>query len=92
MNYDECVVFIDLSIPLYPSFRIHKVSRATFLENLVKLRYLFAQPPSLLDIQRLKISRFPAYERILKLGRERPGALFLDIGCCCEFPLTPNTR
>lgn len=25
----------------------------------------------------------PAYEQLLKLGREREGALFLDIGCCC---------
>ena len=25
--------------------------------------------------------RFPAYEDLLKLGSDRPGALFLDIGC-----------
>jgi len=31
---------------------------------------------------RLKISRFPAYKELLRLGKERPGALFLDIGCC----------
>jgi len=31
---------------------------------------------------RLKISRLPAYERVLALGREREGALLLDIGCC----------
>ncbi|KAL4250087.1 hypothetical protein ABKN59_005977 [Abortiporus biennis] len=31
---------------------------------------------------KLKISRFPAYEETLKLGRERPGALFLDMGTC----------
>jgi len=31
---------------------------------------------------RLKISRMPAYERVLALGREREGALLLDIGCC----------
>ncbi|KAI0795120.1 hypothetical protein C8Q75DRAFT_712487 [Abortiporus biennis] len=30
----------------------------------------------------LKISRFPAYQELLRLGKERPGALFLDIGCC----------
>ena len=34
-------------------------------------------PPS-----RLKISRFPAYQDLLKLGKERPGALFLDLACC----------
>ncbi|KZS95908.1 hypothetical protein SISNIDRAFT_451557 [Sistotremastrum niveocremeum HHB9708] len=28
------------------------------------------------------ISRYPIYPQILKLGRERPGAILLDIGCC----------
>ncbi|EKM47973.1 uncharacterized protein PHACADRAFT_266612 [Phanerochaete carnosa HHB-10118-sp] len=28
-----------------------------------------------------RISRFPAYQNLLQLGRERTGALFLDIGC-----------
>ncbi|TFY70109.1 hypothetical protein EVJ58_g47 [Rhodofomes roseus] len=31
---------------------------------------------------KLKISRLPAYGQLLKLGREREGAVFLDIGCC----------
>lgn len=31
---------------------------------------------------RLKMCRYPAYTELLKLGRERPGALFLDLGCC----------
>ncbi|KZT74620.1 hypothetical protein DAEQUDRAFT_720820 [Daedalea quercina L-15889] len=30
----------------------------------------------------LKISRLPAYSRFLSLGKEREGAIFLDIGCC----------
>ena len=28
------------------------------------------------------MSRQPVYEDILKLARERPGSLFLDVGCC----------
>jgi len=40
----------------------------------------FLRLSSLLD--RLKISRLPAYERAIALGREREGALLLDIGCC----------
>ncbi|THH28427.1 hypothetical protein EUX98_g5754 [Antrodiella citrinella] len=36
----------------------------------------------------LKISRYPAYQDLLKLGRERSGALFLDIGCCCRSNYT----
>ncbi|KZV95790.1 hypothetical protein EXIGLDRAFT_834076 [Exidia glandulosa HHB12029] len=31
---------------------------------------------------RLKISRFSAYQQVLQLGRERPGAILLDLGCC----------
>ncbi|PSS37141.1 hypothetical protein PHLCEN_2v1014 [Hermanssonia centrifuga] len=30
----------------------------------------------------LKIARLPAYGKLLKVGKERKGALFLDIGCC----------
>ncbi|KAF9466489.1 hypothetical protein BDZ94DRAFT_170819 [Collybia nuda] len=29
-----------------------------------------------------KISRLPAYQNVLRLGRERPGGILLDIGCC----------
>ncbi|KAG2032926.1 hypothetical protein BDR03DRAFT_926163 [Suillus americanus] len=31
---------------------------------------------------RLNLSKFPVYEHILQLGRERPDAVLLDIGCC----------
>ncbi|KAG2036427.1 hypothetical protein BDR03DRAFT_866237 [Suillus americanus] len=31
---------------------------------------------------RMEISSYPMYEHILKLGRERPDAVLLDIGCC----------
>ncbi|KAH9922692.1 hypothetical protein B0H21DRAFT_815090 [Amylocystis lapponica] len=31
---------------------------------------------------KLKVSRLPAYNQLLKLGKEREGAIFLDIGCC----------
>lgn len=31
---------------------------------------------------RLNISSYPVYEHILKLGRERPDAMLLDLGCC----------
>jgi hypothetical protein len=34
-------------------------------------------------LARLKISNVPAYRDVLKLGKEREGALLLDIGCCC---------
>ncbi|KZV91233.1 hypothetical protein EXIGLDRAFT_676304 [Exidia glandulosa HHB12029] len=35
-----------------------------------------------LAFTKLKISRFPVYEEVLKLGRERQGAILLDLGCC----------
>ena len=28
------------------------------------------------------MSRMPMYSQLLKLGKERPGALFLDLACC----------
>ncbi|KAG1750823.1 hypothetical protein EDB19DRAFT_1677098 [Suillus lakei] len=31
----------------------------------------------------MNISSYPVYEHILKLGRERPDAVLLHIGCCC---------
>ena len=31
---------------------------------------------------RLRISRLPAYPRVLELGKSRPDAIFLDVGCC----------
>ncbi|KAH7101119.1 hypothetical protein BKA62DRAFT_704316 [Auriculariales sp. MPI-PUGE-AT-0066] len=31
---------------------------------------------------RLKISAFHSYQEVLELGRERPGAILLDLGCC----------
>ncbi|KAI0374558.1 hypothetical protein BV20DRAFT_987955 [Pilatotrama ljubarskyi] len=31
---------------------------------------------------KLKLSRMPAYKQFLALGKERKGAIFLDIGCC----------
>ncbi|KAI9067915.1 hypothetical protein FKP32DRAFT_207472 [Trametes sanguinea] len=30
----------------------------------------------------LKLGRLPAYKQLLSLGKERKGAIFLDIGCC----------
>ena len=32
---------------------------------------------------RLRIARMPAYPRVLELGKSRPDAIVLDIGCCC---------
>ncbi|KAF9065018.1 hypothetical protein BDP27DRAFT_1332572 [Rhodocollybia butyracea] len=30
----------------------------------------------------LKLGRLPAYEQLLKLGRDRENAIFIDLGCC----------
>lgn len=32
--------------------------------------------------RRLKIPTFPAYQELLKLGKERKGALYLELACC----------
>ncbi|OAX39568.1 hypothetical protein K503DRAFT_769418 [Rhizopogon vinicolor AM-OR11-026] len=46
--------------------------------------YKVAPYPCILGFSFLKwhITTNPVYEHILKLGRERPGAVLLDIGCC----------
>ncbi|KDQ58875.1 hypothetical protein JAAARDRAFT_33616 [Jaapia argillacea MUCL 33604] len=35
-----------------------------------------------LAFTKLKIARLPGYEHLLELGKQRKGAIFLDIGCC----------
>ncbi|KAJ4472960.1 hypothetical protein J3R30DRAFT_3659345 [Lentinula aciculospora] len=34
------------------------------------------------EFTRLKLGRLPAYDQVLKIGRERKGAIFIDLGCC----------
>ena len=43
----------------------------------------------LLVAHRLKIARLPAYPQFIQLGKEREGALFLDMGCCCGSSRLP---
>lgn len=62
-----------LSVPLHQTFGIYCVSFAVLSHYLTNCFSIF----------RFKVSKYPAYEAILKLGRERKGALLLDLGCCC---------
>ena len=32
----------------------------------------------------------PAYPQVLELGKNRPDAIFLDIGCCRKYQLIPK--
>ncbi|KAI6117076.1 hypothetical protein EV401DRAFT_1864032, partial [Pisolithus croceorrhizus] len=34
---------------------------------------------------RMLITKLPVYQDILGIGRERPDALFLDLGCCYKL-------
>ncbi|KAM5534971.1 hypothetical protein V8D89_011344 [Ganoderma adspersum] len=34
------------------------------------------------EFMRLKIARLPAYPQFIELGKQRNGAIFLDMGCC----------
>ena len=36
-------------------------------------------------LHRLRVSKLPAYDQLLKLGKEREGAILLEIGCCCSY-------
>ncbi|KAJ6550312.1 hypothetical protein B0H19DRAFT_1298862 [Mycena capillaripes] len=39
-----------------------------------------------------RMSRFPAYQDVLKLGREREDAILLDLGCCCGTDIRELAR
>ena len=71
-----------LGVPVwvYSLFRIHQVRSPTRCTS-----YTDADDAGL---SRLSISRLPAYKGLLQLGRERQGALFLDLGCCCKLLCT----
>ena len=36
------------------------------------------------NIVRLKVTELPGYDHLLRMVRERPDSLLLDIGCGCE--------
>jgi len=36
----------------------------------------------------MKISSYPAYADFLKMGRDRKGAIFLEVGCCCVLSMS----
>ncbi|KAJ7907966.1 hypothetical protein B0H13DRAFT_2233363 [Mycena leptocephala] len=44
------------------------------------------------EFAKTKISVLPAYEQVLKLGREREGAILLDLGCCCGTDIRKVAR
>lgn len=33
----------------------------------------------------LRATKNPAYGHVLKLGKERENAIFIDLGCCCKL-------
>lgn len=39
----------------------------------------------LMPLSSLKIARLPAYNHVLELRKTMPGAILLDIGCCCAY-------
>ncbi|KAJ7895300.1 hypothetical protein B0H13DRAFT_2524049 [Mycena leptocephala] len=39
-----------------------------------------------------QMSTFPAYQQVLKVGREREGAILLDLGCCCGTDIRKVAR
>ncbi|KAJ6550326.1 hypothetical protein B0H19DRAFT_1237244 [Mycena capillaripes] len=39
-----------------------------------------------------RMSTFPAYQDVLKLSREREGAILLDLGCCCGTDIRELAR
>jgi hypothetical protein len=74
---DSCNIHVSGSLlPLYPLLRFHKVSILKRERNadVVDIGYFI----------RLKISRLSPYQDLLKIGKSRKDAIFLDIGSCRE--------
>ena len=66
---------LDPSLSLYPLLPFRKVSLKSKRDmDAVEIGYS----------PRLKISRMPSYQDLLKIGKSRKDAIFLDIGSCCE--------
>ncbi len=59
---------------MHPSFRHFQVRRKLHIHLDVLLIWE-------LDL-RTKINKLPAYPDLLKLGKERKGAIFLEAACC----------
>ncbi|KAJ6571154.1 hypothetical protein B0H19DRAFT_1208851 [Mycena capillaripes] len=45
-----------------------------------------------LEFARTRISEFPAYQEVLKVGREREDAILLDLGWCCGTDIRKAVR
>ena len=67
-------MIIGISLPLHPAVYLPRVSCGI----VIKFRGTYS-----LALQ-AGMAVLPAYQSVLKLGRERPNAILLDIGACCE--------
>ncbi|KAJ7020884.1 hypothetical protein C8F04DRAFT_1142489 [Mycena alexandri] len=47
---------------------------------------------SMFSFAKTQMSTLPAYNEVLKLGREREGAILLDLGCCCGTDIRKVAR
>ena len=74
-----CVVYLTLilnlgqTVPLHSCFQFHQV-----------YKLIYTIPSVVKAVYRLGITLHPLYKDLLKLGKERPGAIFLELGCCCK--------
>lgn len=62
--------------------RVYQI-RSTRISNIVFRDQVYPYPCIRgFRFARLRIARMPAYLRVLELGKNRPDAISLDIGCC----------
>jgi hypothetical protein len=78
-----CTVEPDfISIPqVFPYMCISKFG---FLQYVIASSTPFSPLTYHRVISRCKVAKYTYYKNVLELGKKRPGAIFLDLGCCCK--------
>ena len=72
--------FSDTSISVHQGLRFHFVITISLRVSLITL---------ITSLTGLRFSKHSAYKTVLALGKERPGVILLDVGCCCACLCAP---
>ena len=77
-----------------PGYQLHHLSRYSPMVASGTSRFFSSSKPSsllevmtvmVLTVFSLRITCVPGYDRLIKVGSKREGAILLDVGCCREF-------
>ena len=76
--------FAVASLPMYRPLSLYEVGSCLFVTQLTKGPLM----KSLVCRNRSRISSLLAYEQLLRIGRDREDAIYLEMGCCCKYITT----